>query len=51
MMRLPVIRHIRWFVLNFRLQRFLNQWASAGFLRIPSQADLDYLDAVWRGDK
>ena len=45
----PVIRHIRYFVLLYRVNRHYESWMHLGYL---PRADLDYewLDAIWRGE-
>ena len=47
--RLPIIRHIRWF---YKHTCFVWWWKKTGRLYwlIPNPRDLDYLDAIWRGD-
>ena len=49
--RLPIIRHIRAVVANYRINRHYEAWSSIGML--PVNADFDYAirDAIWRGDK
>lgn len=49
MRRLWGIRHIRWLWYSIQLARWLGLWAPYGYLHA-SPADLDYLDAVWKGD-
>lgn len=50
MKRLPVIRHIRYFLGVYRVNRHYQMWSSLG--RMPVNAHLDYevLDAIWRGE-
>ncbi len=49
--RLPIIRHIRAVVVNYRLNQHYDMWAQMGML--PVNADFDYAirDAIWRGEK
>ena len=48
----PIVRHIRWFVLSYRVHRWAQQWGRMGIgLGCPNESDLKYLDAVWRGDR
>jgi len=52
MKKLPIIRHLRYFYLRWRVQQHAAQWASIGIgLGIPNKHDLDYLDAIWRGEE
>lgn len=45
------IRHLRFVVLAYRVQRWARIWGAAGIgLGVPNPADLDYLDKVWRGE-
>lgn len=48
--RLWGIRHIRWVILSWMYWRW---WDEIGHNlgAIPNPADMDYLDAVWRGDR
>jgi hypothetical protein len=50
MLRWPIIRHIRWFVLMWRFQRWMSVWAKLGY-PIPQRSDLEYLDRVWKGEE
>lgn len=51
MKRWPLIRHIRYFIGLYRVNRHYEMWSSLG--RLPVHRDQDYavLDAIWRGDK
>ena len=49
MKRLWGIRHIRWWALAGRLDRHVAMCRSLGMIA-PSQADIDYLDAVRKGN-
>ena len=44
------IRHLRWLYYAWQLDRHLTVWAQITGLRIPSQRDIDFLYAVWRGE-
>jgi hypothetical protein len=45
------IRHIRWFVLAWRVQTRARQAAQIGLgWGIPNSSDIRVLDAIWRGD-
>lgn len=49
-LRLPIIRYFRWFVLNWRVYRAAEQWRSCGIgLGIPNQYDLWVLYAIAKG--
>ena len=47
--RWPIIRHLRWLLLSIEFQMW---WRDAGrfYGSVPNQADIEYLDKVWRGD-
>jgi hypothetical protein len=47
--RWPIIRHVRYFYLK---ARFIWWWETycAGLFMCPQKSDLDYLEAVWRGE-
>lgn len=49
MKRWPIIRHIRWFYLH---AKFWTWWERVGCYlgAVPNEADLDYLERVWRGE-
>jgi hypothetical protein len=40
------IRHLRWFWYGVQLARWVNLWGALH----ASEQDLDYLDAVWKGE-
>jgi len=44
----PVIRHIRWFYLAWRFDRY---WQNLGrhIGAVPNPSDLAFLDKVWKG--
>ena len=46
----PVIRHIRYFVLLYRVNRHYEGWMHLGYLPVHAHLDYDRLDAVWRGE-
>lgn len=50
-LRLPVIRHVRAFLAQWRINRHYEFWASYGCL--PAYIDYDeaVVDAIWRGEK
>tara|TARA_R110000772_G_scaffold252889_2_gene368424 strand:- start:438 stop:593 length:156 start_codon:yes stop_codon:yes gene_type:complete len=51
MKKLWGLRHIRYFYLRYKLNKFLDEWMSVGGLPIASKADIDYLDAIWKGEE
>jgi hypothetical protein len=45
------IRHLRWSIYNMRVHRWARQWSELGVgLGAPNAADLQMLDAIWRGE-
>lgn len=50
MKRWPIIRHVRYFVNVWRFNRACDQWARMTGFCIPQQSDLDYLEAIWKGE-
>ena len=49
MKRWPIIRHIRYFILQRRLARWWQRYGRHHFLLV-NERDLLYLDRVWRGE-
>jgi hypothetical protein len=51
MKRWPIIRHVRYFYLRYKVNRHYDFWLSLG--KLPVHADRDYavLDAIWRGER
>lgn len=51
MKRWPVVRHIRYYYLNYQVRRAAYRWARVGIgLGFPNESDLKYLCKVWRGE-
>lgn len=51
MKRLWGVRHIRFVFLSWRIHRWARAWARGGIgLGHPNPADLDWLEAIWRGE-
>jgi hypothetical protein len=50
MKRLPIIRHVRWFILH---ARFMQWWFSVGrhYWLVPNDEDMQYLEDVWNGKR
>jgi hypothetical protein len=51
MKRWPIIRHVRYFVLRYKVNRHYDMWLSLGYLPVHAQCDYDVLDEVWRGER
>lgn len=50
MKRLPIIRHVRWAFLTWRVHSWARMWGRAGIgLGIPNESDLNHLDLIWKG--
>ena len=49
--RWPIIRHVRWLILNHRVNEHYDRWLSLGYLPVNAQHDYDILDQIWRGEK
>jgi hypothetical protein len=47
--RWPLIRHVRYFYHAWRLYRWARAWNSIGIGIGPNPADIDHLEAIWRG--
>jgi sulfur relay (sulfurtransferase) DsrC/TusE family protein len=51
-LRWPIVRHVRYFWHAFTLSILITALRSITGASIdPCECDLDYLDAVWRGDE
>lgn len=46
--RLPIVRHVRYFVLKRRLYRHMQAWSFLGCMWF-SDSDIRYLQSVWKG--
>lgn len=50
MLKLPIIRHIRYFWLSWRVHRQATQYGEWGIgLGVPNQSDLNHLKRIWSG--
>ncbi len=50
--RLPIIRHARYFVGLYRVNRWYEMWRrEVGMLPVTAQLDYAVLDAIWRGER
>ena len=49
--RLPIIRHVRYWLTMIAINRHYDEWAKLGML--PVYADRDYAEAakIWRGER
>lgn len=45
----PIIRHIRYFYWAWKFDRYWQNYKHV-FL-VPNDGDMQYLDAIWRGEK
>jgi hypothetical protein len=50
MKRLPLIRHIRYFIELYRVNRHYEMWLGFGRLPVNSHLDYEILDRIWRGE-
>lgn len=52
MKRWPIIRHIRWAILDVKARRWARYWYNCGIgLGVPNASDLVYLQEVWDGKR
>ena len=51
MKRWPIIRHIRWLYLSWKVERHYEAWRSLGMLPSNREHDDKILDAIWRGEQ
>jgi hypothetical protein len=52
MKQLPIIRHVRWFWLSWRVHRFAAMCGEIGLgMGYANPSDIQYLDAIWRGEQ
>lgn len=49
--QLPIIRHIRWAILAWRVERHYAMWGSVGMLPINRGVDDAWLREVWEGKR
>jgi hypothetical protein len=50
MKRWPVIRHVRYFCLIYKVNRHYAEWQQLGYFPVNARYDYDVLDKVWRGE-
>ena len=46
----PIIRHVRYFILLYRVNRHYEMWMEIGYLPVNADSDYRHLDAIWRGE-
>ena len=51
MKRLPIVRHIRYFIELYRVNRHYEMWAQLGSLPVNAEHDYAVLDAIWCGER
>ena len=49
--RLPIIRHVRWLIWAWRVERHYAMWRELGSLPAYREHDDRVLDAIWRGER
>jgi hypothetical protein len=48
--RWPLVRHVRWLILQHQVYRMARYWGEMGIgLGVPSENDLAYLQEIWDG--
>jgi hypothetical protein len=51
MSKLPIVRHIRYFIGLYRVNRHYDMWLELGYLPVNAKSDYAVLDAIWRGER
>jgi hypothetical protein len=51
MKRWPIIRHVRYFIWRYRVNRHYALWGTIGYLPVHSGSDYAVLDKIWRGER
>lgn len=51
MKRWPIIRHIRYFIAMYRVNRHYDYWRQVGYLPVHADQDYAVCDAIWRGER
>ena len=51
MKRWPIIRHVRYLVWRWRVNRHYALWYSLGFYPVHAEQDYAELDRIWRGER
>lgn len=50
MKRWPIIRHIRWLILLYRVNRHYAVWLELGYLPVHADQDYAHLERIRRGE-
>lgn len=48
--RWPLIRHARYFIGMYRVNRHYDAWMSLGYYPVHANSDYEHLDKIWRGE-
>ena len=48
--RLPIIRHVRYYVTMYRINRHYDMWASMGAIPWGAGEDYKIADRIWKGE-
>jgi hypothetical protein len=51
MKRWPIIRHLRWLWLSWRVEQHYAMWRQIGALPVYRDHDQRVLDQIWRGER
>ena len=51
MKRWPIIRHLRYCLGMYRVNRHYAMWMRLGYLPVHADHDYAVLDAIWRGEQ
>ena len=51
MKRWPIIRHVRYCIGLYRVNRWYAMWSSVGYLPVNADKDYAVLDRIWRGEE
>jgi len=46
----PVIRHIRWLIYSYKVERHYEEWRKLGSLPFNRHLDEQVLNKIWRGE-
>jgi hypothetical protein len=49
--RWPFIRHVRYFIMLYHVNRHYDEWMKLGYLPVHAHHDYEVLDRVWRGEQ
>jgi hypothetical protein len=51
MKRWPIIRHIRYYIGMYRVNRHYQMWLEFGYFPVNAEHDYAVLDGIWRGER